>query len=300
MHHLGKSPWAVTFLRSTVTRTPQFKAPCRLHHRASTVTALRNPASVSSSAQNLPALRRGMADERPRRPSPSIPSHEAPEGRPHPNDVDVFASVTYLLARDSLDLRDVELKMNDRDVLLNIKIDNDHTRVLHLQHVREDTLAEAKIAADEFLDQHKPLGGPQNTVYHRFDKIYKEMEYNIPSVLADVEDFQEKMTEVGDSESIYPKVYLGVEASKDQGFDPVAELIYASNDFLDRVKEIQSKSKPYKNETCPTKTASITSRQGGDSAHKHLANYIEEQALGRGFFFNCDDTGRSFRPRAPR
>ncbi|CAH0051854.1 unnamed protein product [Clonostachys solani] len=294
MRHWGRPRQAIAFLRSTITWTPQFKAPCRLHHRARTLTPLRKPASVSSPARNLPSLRRGMADEKPSQPSPSVPSHEAPDGRPHPNDVDVFASVTYSLARDGLDPRDVDLKMNDRDMLLNIELDKDHTRVLHLQCVREDTLSEAKIAADEFLDQHKPLGGPQSTVYHRFDKIYNEMEYHIPSVLADVEDFQEKMTEVGDSESIYPKLYLGEEAittHKDQGFDPVAELIYASNDFLDRVKEIQEKSKPYRNETCPTRTASIITRQDGDSAHKHLTNYIHEQALERGFFFDCDDTG---------
>jgi hypothetical protein len=235
-----------------------------------------------------------MADGRSSQPNPSVPSYEASDGRPHPNDVGVFASVTYSLARVGLDdPRDVNLKMNDRDMLLNIELDKDHTRVLHLQYVREDTLAKAKIAADEFLDQHKPLGSPKSTVYHRFDIIYKEMEYHIPSVLADVEDFQEKMEEIGDSESIYPKLYLGEEAittHKDQGFDPVTELIYASNDFLDRVKEIQSKSKPYRNETCPTRTASITTRQDDDSAHKRLANYIQEQALGRGFFFDDTDS----------
>ncbi|CAH0040261.1 unnamed protein product [Clonostachys rhizophaga] len=284
MRYWGRPPQAIAILR-----TPQSKAPCRLHHRARTVTPFREPASVSSPVWNFPSLRRGMADERPSQPSPSVPFHEAPAGRPHPNGIDVFASATYSLARDGRDSRDADLKMNDRDMLLNIELDKDHTCVLHLQNLRENTLAEAKIAADKFLDQHKPLGGPQSTVYHRFDKIYKEMEYHIPPVLADVEDFQETMSEVGDSESIYPKLYMGEE--KDQGFDPVAELIYASNDFLHRVKEIQSKSKPFRNETCPTRTASITTRQDDDSAHKHLADYIQEQALERGFFFDCDDTG---------
>ncbi|VUC22057.1 unnamed protein product [Clonostachys rosea] len=216
-----------------------------------------------------------MADE-----NCTIPPHEAPDGRPHPNDVGPFSSVTYSLARDGPDPQELNLKMCDRDMALSVEADKDHMLVLHLQNVRQDTFAEAKAAVDNFLGQMEPLAdgdGPGGTVFERFREVYREMVQDVHLMLGDIEVFQDRISELDNADETYPKKA----ETSDQDYNPVAELIYASFEFADRIKEIKTKSKSHYDGARPKRNGLIVNSVTDLKAHGHLTDYMGEQGRKR-------------------
>lgn len=85
--------------------------------------------------------------------------------RYHENDTDPFSSSTHVLFNSADGPREVDLDMRDRDVVFTHREDHTAIRLLHLQNVREDTVAAAQSAVDDFLNELKLSDERKSYVY---------------------------------------------------------------------------------------------------------------------------------------
>lgn len=69
------------------------------------------------------------------------------------NDTDAFAGPTHVLHSGGDGPHEVDLDMRDCDVVLTITVDSTHSRLLHLQNVRAETVAAARSAVNESLNR---------------------------------------------------------------------------------------------------------------------------------------------------
>lgn len=85
--------------------------------------------------------------------------------RYHENDTDPFSSPIHVLVNSDDGPREVDLDMRDRDVVFLHRADHTKLRLLHLQNVREDTVAAARSAVDDFLNELKLADERKRYVY---------------------------------------------------------------------------------------------------------------------------------------
>lgn len=85
--------------------------------------------------------------------------------RYHENDTDPFSSPIHVLVNSDDGPREVDLDMRDRDVVFLHRADHTKLRLLHLQNVRDDTIAAARSAVDDFLNELKLEDDRKGYVY---------------------------------------------------------------------------------------------------------------------------------------
>lgn len=85
--------------------------------------------------------------------------------RYHENDTDPFSSPIHVLVNSADGPRDIDLDMRDRDVVFLHRADHTAIRLLHLQNVRPDTVAAARSAVDDFLNELKLADDHKGYVY---------------------------------------------------------------------------------------------------------------------------------------
>lgn len=85
--------------------------------------------------------------------------------RYHENDTDPFSSPTHILVNSADGPRLIDLDMRDRDVVFLHRADHTALRLLHLQNVRDDTIAAARSAVDDFLNELKLEDDRKGYVY---------------------------------------------------------------------------------------------------------------------------------------
>lgn len=91
------------------------------------------------------------------------------------NDFGPFAFITHTLIHDGKGrMTKLNLTIRDRDIVIGFSFDESTVRVLHLQCVREDTVALAQIAIEEVFDELKSLDDANNTRFKRSAQLMKE------------------------------------------------------------------------------------------------------------------------------
>ncbi|VUC31748.1 unnamed protein product [Clonostachys rosea] len=234
-----------------------------------------------------------MANER-----PSTPPKEDQEDHLRPDGLGSFSGTTYSLARGGPDPSELRLERKDfcdRDVIISIEITNDQMRVLHLKHVREDTLEKAKAAVRGFLDQIEPLGdgsGTGGTAFEMFDRVYADMDDQVVTVMGQVRELSSILAKIDTTASMYPKKLVSSspgECRHDQPYNPVAELWAASDAFYNQVEAIKSKSKSYCDDTHPTRKGFGVTRTNCD-VHKNLIASMIAHSRNRGLWFYWDES----------
>ncbi|CAH0045275.1 unnamed protein product [Clonostachys solani] len=91
------------------------------------------------------------------------------------NDLGPFACPIYTLIQDD---RGRKKKLNftvrDRDIVVCVSVDESAVRILHLQCVREDTVAMARVAIEELFDELKSLDDRNDSPFKRMALIMKD------------------------------------------------------------------------------------------------------------------------------
>lgn len=94
---------------------------------------------------------------------------------------DPFASLIHVLIPNGVGPHEVDLDMRDHYVVLKHRIDNTAIRVLHLQNVRDDTVAMTRTTVDDFRNELKLTDGHNGAVHpemsaHTMLDAYDEVE----------------------------------------------------------------------------------------------------------------------------
>lgn len=98
----------------------------------------------------------------------------------HEHDTDPFAGPVHVLVNTGGGPDEVDLDFRDRDVVVRLSLDHTTVRVLHLQNVRADTVAEARAAVDDFLARVKLADDRRGNVWpgreaHTMSEAYEEV-----------------------------------------------------------------------------------------------------------------------------
>ncbi|KAF5009867.1 hypothetical protein FDECE_3940 [Fusarium decemcellulare] len=208
--------------------------------------------------------------------------------RPRRDDTGPFASLTYQLVFGGPGPQEHDFRMRDRDVTLVVEAGRRTLRLLHLQNVRTDTIAEARAAVDDFLEQLDATDHPkriERTVFENFDKVRQGLRNVVSLARSDVEDLREELrlangapkrvldTTPNDIDEVHPD-------PRDN--NPVAIVWAACEDFLEKLDLIDDSHEPRKREA-------HTMQEGFDESHNEICGYMEAQAEKRGFVFEWYD-----------
>lgn len=105
------------------------------------------------------------------------------------NDTGPFAGPTHELIFGGPGPQEVDVDMRDTDVMVNVWVDRNTVRLLHLQNVREDTIDAARKAVDSFLDQLKAVDDREGTHPERAGHTMLE---DFTQAHSDLRDYLEK------------------------------------------------------------------------------------------------------------
>lgn len=92
------------------------------------------------------------------------------------NDFGPFACIMHTLIRDDRGRKKkLNITVRDRDIVVCVTVDESSVRVLHLQCVREDTVATARVATEQLFDELKVLDDSNATLkFKRMALIMKD------------------------------------------------------------------------------------------------------------------------------
>ncbi|KAJ3522063.1 hypothetical protein NM208_g13018 [Fusarium decemcellulare] len=208
--------------------------------------------------------------------------------RPRYDDTGPFASLTHQLVCGGPGPQEHDFRMRDTDVTLVVEADSRTLRLLHLQNVRTDTIAEARAAVDDFLDQLDATDHPkriERTVFENFDKVRQGLRNIVSLARGEVENLRDEL-ELADGSP--KRVTDTAPDDLDEGDphpqdnNPVAIVWAACEDFLEKLDLIDDSHEPRKREA-------HTTQEAFDKSHNKICRYMKAQAEKRGFVFEWYD-----------